>query len=88
MHIANFVRGVQFAQIKPGALFQFFDTNGNMQIGMKVCGAPHDGVLVLKGHPPSDWATISWMFDNRRPPWGDDLLLDIFSRYVGQQKVY
>jgi hypothetical protein len=76
MQIANFVRGVSFAEIQHGALLQFFDTNGNAQIGMKICGEQRDGVLVLKGHPPSERATILWVFDNMPPPWGDDLLLE------------
>jgi hypothetical protein len=77
MQIVNFVRGVPFAEIKHGKLLQFFDTNSNVHIGMKVYGEQCDGVLVLKGHPPSERPTISWVLDNMRPPWGDALLLEI-----------
>src|SRR6266566_4563680 len=77
MKIANAVRGVPFAEVKHGTIVQIFDTNSNLYIGVKVDGGKCDGVLVLKGRPLADeQATILWVHDNTRPPWGDDFLLE------------
>jgi hypothetical protein len=75
MRISEVVHSVPFAEVKPGNIFRFFDKNGALCTGMKVCRGDYEAVLILESHPPYELADVLCLIGETRP-WDDDVMLE------------
>ena len=75
MRIANVVHGVPFGKVNEGNIIQFFDRDGKLYTGIKICCEKWKGVLFLKAPPPYKRAGIFPLTDESHP-WDQDLMLE------------
>lgn len=74
MRIAQVAQVVPFAKVTQGTVIRFFDKDGNLYTGMKVCSSQTQGILFLDSRPPYELYSIFFLIGETHP-WDQDVIL-------------